>query len=61
MTPEPNFEDMFFKPFIVNEYSIINPELDPNTNFFEIISSLGTKYFTVNEVGINRRNEKFQL
>ena len=49
MTPEPNFEDMFFKPFAVNEHYIINPELDPDTKLFEIISSLGTKYFTVNE------------
>ena len=49
MTPEPNFEDTSFKPFTVNEHSTINPELDPDTNFFEIISSLDTKYFTVNE------------
>ena len=50
MTPEPNFEDMSFKPFTINEHSTINPELDPNTNFFESISSLDTKYFTVNEI-----------
>ena len=49
MTPEPNFEDMSFKPFTVNEHSTIDPELDPDTNFFESISSLDTKYFTVNE------------
>ena len=49
MTPERNFEDMFFKPFTVNKHSIINPELDPDTNFFEFLCSLGTKYFTVNE------------
>ena len=49
MTPEPNFEDMSFKPFTVNEHSTIDPELDPDTNFFESISSLDAKYFTVNE------------
>ena len=49
MTPEPNFEDMSFKPFTVNEHSTIDPELDPDTNFFESISSLDTKYFTMNE------------
>ena len=50
MTPEPNFEGMSFKPFTVNEHSIINPELDPDNNFFESISSLDIKYFTVNEI-----------
>ena len=49
MTPEPNFEDMSFKPFTVNEHSTIDPELDPDTNFFESISSLDTKYFTMNK------------
>ena len=49
MTPQPNFEDMSFNPFKVIEHSTMNPELDPDTNFFERISSLGTKYFTVNE------------
>ena len=49
MTPEPNFEDMSFKPFTVNEHSTINPELDPDTNFFENISFLDTKYSAVNE------------
>ena len=49
MTPEPNFVDMSFKPFTVNEHSTINPELDPGTNFFESISSLDTNNFTVNE------------
>ena len=49
MTPEPNFEDMSFKPFTVNEHSTINPKLDPDTNFFESISSLDTKYFNENE------------
>ena len=49
MTPEPNFEDMSFKPFTVNEHSTINPKLDLDTNFFESIFSLDTKYFTVNE------------
>ena len=52
MTPEPNFEDMSFKSFAVNEHSTINPELDPDTNFFESISSLETNYFTVNEKAI---------
>ena len=45
MTPEPKFEDTSFKPFTVNEHSTIDPELDPDTNFFERISSLDTKYF----------------
>ena len=49
MTREPNFWDMSFNPFTVHEHSTINPELDPDTNFFESISSLDTKYFTVNE------------
>ena len=49
MTPEPNFEDMCFKPFTANEHSTINPELDPVTHFFGSISSLDTRYFTVNE------------
>ena len=40
---------MSFKPFIVNENSTINLELDPDANFFESISFLDTKYFTVNE------------
>ena len=49
MTTEPNFEDMSFKPFTVNEHSTINPKLDLDTNFFESISSLDTKYITVNK------------
>ena len=49
MTPEPNFWEMSFNPFTVNEHSTINPELDPDTNFFESIFSLDTKCFTVNE------------
>ena len=49
MTPEPNFEGMSFKPFKVNEHFTIDPELDPDTHFFESISSLDTKYFTVNK------------
>ena len=49
MTPEPNFWDMSFNPFTINEHSTINQELDPDTNFFESISSLDTKYFTVNQ------------
>ena len=40
MTPEPNFEDMSFKSFTVNEHSTINPEFHPDTIFFERISSL---------------------
>ena len=46
MIPEPNFEDMSFKPFTVNDHSTIDPELLPE---FESISSLDTKHFTVNE------------
>ena len=38
-----------FKPFTVNKHSTIDPELDPDTNFFESISSLDAKYFIVNE------------
>ena len=49
MTPEPNFEDTSFKSFTVNEHSLINPEFHPDTNIFERISSLDTKYFTVIE------------
>ena len=49
MTREPNFEDMSFKAFTVNEDSTINPELDPGTSFFESISFLDRKYFTVNK------------
>ena len=58
MNPEPNFEDMSFKPFTVNEHSTIDPDyrLDPDTNFFESISSLDTKYFTVNETKISVGN-----
>ena len=52
MTLEPNFWGMSFNPFTVNEHSTINPELDPDTNFFESISSLETNYFTVNEKAI---------
>ena len=49
LTPEPKFEDLSFNRFAVNEQSTLNPELDPDTNFFESIPSLDTKYFTVNE------------
>ena len=49
MTPEPKFEDLSFNRFAVNEQSTLNAELDPDTNFFESIPSLDTKYFTVNE------------
>ena len=49
MTPEPDFEDMSFKPFTVNEHSAISPELDQDTNFFESFSSFDSKYFTLNE------------
>ena len=49
MTPEPNFEGMSCKPSSVNEHCTIDPELDPDTKFFGSISSLDTKYFTVNE------------
>ena len=52
MTPEPNYEDMSFDPFKINEHSTINPELDPDTIFFESISSLDTKYSTENETKI---------
>ena len=47
MTPEPNIENMSFKPFTVNEYFTINL-YKPNKPiiFFESISSLDTKYFT---------------
>ena len=38
---------MSFKLFTGNENSTINPELDPDTNFFESIFSLDTKYFIV--------------
>ena len=34
MTPEPNFEDMSFKPLT------INPELDPDTNFLKVFFPL---------------------
>ena len=44
MTPEPNFEHMFFNPFRVNGHSTINPKVDPCTNFFY------AKYFTVSEI-----------
>ena len=37
---------MSFKQFTVNEDSAIDPELDPDTNFFEIIFSLDTIYFS---------------
>ena len=47
MTPERNFESLSFKSFIVYEHSTINAELDPNTNIFESILSINTKYFTV--------------
>ena len=49
MTSEPNFEDMSFKAFTVNEHSTMDPELVPDANFFESISFLDTKYVTVNE------------
>ena len=35
MTPEPKFEDMSFKPFTVNKHCTMEPELDPDTNFFK--------------------------
>ena len=40
---------MSFKQFTVNEHSTMDPELDPDTNFFESISSLDTMYYAVNE------------
>ena len=40
---------MSFKPFTVNQFSKVNPELEPDINVFESISSLDTKCFTVNE------------
>ena len=44
MTPEPNFdEDMSFKPFTVHKHTTINPEFDPDSNFFESISFLDAK------------------
>ena len=49
MTAEPNFWNMSFNPFTVNEHSTVNPEFDPDTNYFESISSLNTKYFAVNQ------------
>lgn len=36
MTPEPNFEDMSFKPSTVNEHSTMNPEVDLDTNFLKV-------------------------
>ena len=36
---------MSFKQFTVNEDSAIDPELDPDTNFFESIFSLDKIYF----------------
>ena len=44
MTPEPNFEHMFFNPFTVNGHSTIDPKVDPYTNFFD------AKYFTVSKI-----------
>ena len=40
---------MSFNPFTANEHSTIDPELDRDTNFFESICCLDTKYFTENE------------
>ena len=45
MTTELNFG----KLFSVSEHFTINTEIDPDTNFFENISSLDIKYFTMNE------------
>ena len=40
MTPEPNFEDMSFKPFTVNEHSTMNLEVDLDTNFLKVFLPL---------------------
>ena len=45
MTTELNFG----KLFSVSEHFTKNTEIDPDTNFFENISSLDIKYFTMNE------------
>ena len=45
MTTELNFG----KLFSVSEHSTINTEIDPDTNYFENISSLDIRYFTMNE------------
>ena len=45
MTTELNFG----KLFSVSEHFTINTEIDPDTNYFENISSLDIKYFTMNE------------
>ena len=49
MTPEPNFEEMSYKPFAVDENVTVNPELDPDINFFQSITSLDTQYFSLDE------------
>ena len=37
MTPETNFESMFFNPFSTN-YNFVDNEIDPDVNFYHNLS-----------------------
>ena len=52
MIPEPSFEFLSYKPFSVDGNLAVNPELDPDVNFFQSISSLDTKYFNIDDTKI---------
>ena len=49
MTPEPSFESLSHKPFSVDGNLTVNAKLDPDVIFFQIISSLDTKYFNIDD------------
>ena len=43
MAPEPSFESMCFNPFLAND-SLNDSNQNPDVNFYNDISSLGTSY-----------------
>ena len=52
MAPKPSFESMFSNPFFGNN-SLKDFNQNPDVNFYNDISSLGTNYFSPSKIGKN--------
>ena len=48
--PESSFESLSYKPFLVNGNLTVNAELDPDVNFSQNISSLDTRYYSIDDI-----------
>ena len=59
MTPDTNFESMFFNPFSTKERFVDNDH-DPDVNFYHDISMLGTQYLMPDKFKANFEYFKYQ-